>query len=268
MRIGHDQSGQSASPVAAIQSNREGESSSGETKVAVAEETEFLTKPMSESSVASVSLTDLERKQPQSEQVASVSESVIADADAATSDTSSADNPVADNPATHDTAKAAPGSGQPSPELPESKSIASNPTAVATASATVDERDELLVTQAISEQSESNELANAVNLTIETTNAELSEKELVSQLLARLSEANADESEAERSSRLIKLRHMMVLAGDPDGAVVEIDGMAEAEQEYLRHHLLGLWTMIDPEGHPVPSRRFSSAIPQIREAAR
>ena len=48
-----------------------------------------------------------------------------------------------------------------------------------------------------------------------------------------------DESEAERSSRLIKLRHLMVLTGDPDAAVAQIEGMADAEQEYLRHHLLG-----------------------------
>ncbi len=60
----------------------------------------------------------------------------------------------------------------------------------------------------------------------------------------------------------------MVLSGDPDAAVAKIDGMAEAEQEYLRHQLLGLWTMIDPQGHPIPSRRFTTAIPQIREAAK
>ena len=56
----------------------------------------------------------------------------------------------------------------------------------------------------------------------------------------------------------------MVLAGNPDEAVTKIDGMDETEQEFLRHQLLGLWTMIDPQGHPVPSRRFSTAIPQIR----
>ena len=92
--------------------------------------------------------------------------------------------------------------------------------------------------------------------------------DLFAQLVEQLSQAPAGESEADRASRLIKLRHLMVLSGDPDSAVEQIDGMSEAEQEYLRHQLLGLWTMIDPQGHPVPSRRFSTAIPQIRKAAK
>ena len=98
--------------------------------------------------------------------------------------------------------------------------------------------------------------------------AELSSPELFAQLVEHLSIAPEGESEADRASRLIKLRHLMVLSGDPDSAVEQIDGMNEAEQEYLRHQLLGLWTMIDPQGHPVPSRRFSTAIPQIRQAAK
>ncbi len=96
----------------------------------------------------------------------------------------------------------------------------------------------------------------------------LSDVELFSQLVQKLAVAPDGESEADRASRLIKLRHLMVLSGDPDSAVEQIDGMNESEQEYLRHQLLGLWTMIDPQGHPVPSRRFSTAIPQIREAAK
>lgn len=94
-----------------------------------------------------------------------------------------------------------------------------------------------------------------------------SEQDLYAVLLKQLSTAPADESEAERTSRLIKLRHLMVLAGNPDDAVQQIEGMSKAEQEYLRHQLLGLWTMIDPQGHPVASRRFSSAVPQMRQAA-
>jgi hypothetical protein len=94
------------------------------------------------------------------------------------------------------------------------------------------------------------------------------DQELYSILLKRLSTAAPGESEAERSSRLIKLRHLMVLAGNPDDAVAQIEGMSKSEQEYLRHQLLGLWTMIDPDGHPIASRRFSTAVPQIREAAK
>jgi hypothetical protein len=97
---------------------------------------------------------------------------------------------------------------------------------------------------------------------------QLTSDELFGQLVQQLATAADDESDADRASRLIKLRHLMVLSGDPDGAVEQIDGMSETEQEYLRHQLLGLWTMIDPQGHPVASRRFSSAISQIREAAK
>jgi len=91
---------------------------------------------------------------------------------------------------------------------------------------------------------------------------------LYDSLLQRLATPVAGESEAEKASRLIKLRHLMVLSGDPDKAVERIEGLSPAEQEYLRHQLLGLWTMIDPQGHPVSSRRFTSALPQIREAAK
>jgi len=94
----------------------------------------------------------------------------------------------------------------------------------------------------------------------------LTSDELFGVLLQQLSRAPEGESEAARASRLIKLRHLMVLSGDPDSAVEQIDGMSEAQQEFLRHQLLGLWTMIDPQGHPVPSRRFSTAMPQIRRA--
>jgi hypothetical protein len=97
---------------------------------------------------------------------------------------------------------------------------------------------------------------------------ELSDEKLFAALLKRLATPTTGESEAQRNSRLIKLRHLMVLSGDPDTAVEKIEGMPEAEQEYLRHQLLGLWTMVDPNGHPIPSRRFTSALPQLREATK
>ncbi len=96
----------------------------------------------------------------------------------------------------------------------------------------------------------------------------LSEQALYLELLQRLSVAPESENDASRSSRLIKLRHLMVLSGDPDAAVEKVEGMSEYEQEYLRHQLLGLWTMVDPQGHPVPSRRFATALPQMRQATR
>ena len=99
--------------------------------------------------------------------------------------------------------------------------------------------------------------------------SELSEDVLYDALAQQLSKTPASEEPAERTARLIRLRHLLVLSGDPDAAVEKISGLSEAEQEYLRHQLLGLWTIIDPDGHPTsPSRRFTSAVPQIREAAK
>jgi hypothetical protein len=96
----------------------------------------------------------------------------------------------------------------------------------------------------------------------------LNNEELYKALVASLSKAPAGETESARGSRLIKLRHLMVLSGNIDGAVEQIDGMSESEQEFLRHQLLGLWTMVDPDGHPTPSRRITTALPQLREATK
>ena len=99
--------------------------------------------------------------------------------------------------------------------------------------------------------------------------SELSEDVLYDALAQQLSKAPVGEEPAERTARLIRLRHLLVLSGNPDAAVEKISGLSGAEQEFLRHQLLGLWTIIDPEGHPTsPSRRFTSAVPQIREAAK
>lgn len=98
--------------------------------------------------------------------------------------------------------------------------------------------------------------------------SDLDDQALFATLVKRLATAPDNESESERASRLIKLRHIMVLSGDLDAAVQQIEGMSEPEQEFLRHQLLGLWTMVDPDGHPVPSRRITTALPQLREAAK
>ena len=140
---------------------------------------------------------------------------------------------------------------------------------VKTASAAREANQDSMVSQAVADRAAASKASDEVEPSEQVVQtAPQSERELIAELVQRLSTAVPDESEAERSSRLIKLRHLMVLAGDPDSAVAQIEGMAEAEQEYLRHHLLGLWTMIDPQGHPIPSRRFTTAIPQIREAAK
>ncbi|WDQ16700.1 hypothetical protein [Rhodopirellula sp. P2] len=103
-------------------------------------------------------------------------------------------------------------------------------------------------------------VAQAVNV------ESLSDSELYDALLKRLEQTEPNESDAQKQRRQIIKRHLMVLSGDPDQAVDKLEGLTTQEQEYLRHQLLGLWTIIDPNGHPVPSRRFSSALPQIRQA--
>jgi hypothetical protein len=104
--------------------------------------------------------------------------------------------------------------------------------------------------------------SNAVQQSVDS----LSHEQLYKALVKQLSTAPEGESESQRSSRLIKLRHLMLLSGDVDSAVKKIDGMSESEQEFLRHQLLGLWTMVDPGGHPVASRRITTALPQLRQA--
>lgn len=94
----------------------------------------------------------------------------------------------------------------------------------------------------------------------------LSDAELFDALVSRLQTKVEGENESQRHRRTVMTRHLMVLAGDPDRAVEKIEGLSNEEEEFLRHQLLGLWTIIDPNGHPVPSRRFSSALPEMRKA--
>ncbi len=96
--------------------------------------------------------------------------------------------------------------------------------------------------------------------------ATLSDAELFDALVARLQKETPGESDAERHRRRIVARHLLVLSGDPDRAVDHLEGLSEEEAQYLRHQLLGLWKIVDPKGHPVPSHRFSSALPEIRKA--
>ncbi|MGB7348172.1 MAG: hypothetical protein WBD20_28365 [Pirellulaceae bacterium] len=94
----------------------------------------------------------------------------------------------------------------------------------------------------------------------------MSDQELYDALLARLTDPSQAETPAERSRRLIMARHLMVLSGNREAAVQEMKGLSEEEQEFLRHQLEGLYAMVDPKGHPVAGRRFSSALPELRQA--
>ncbi|WP_404305982.1 hypothetical protein [Neorhodopirellula lusitana] len=96
--------------------------------------------------------------------------------------------------------------------------------------------------------------------------SEFTDAQLFDALVARLQKPAAGESDANRHRRLVMARHLMVLSGDPERAVEKLEGLSREEQEFLRHQLRGLWTIIDPNGHPVPSRRLSSALPEMRKA--
>lgn len=94
----------------------------------------------------------------------------------------------------------------------------------------------------------------------------LADAQLLEKLIDRWAEAAADETETAALRRQLKHRILLTLHGKIDQAVQPIPGMDASEQEYLRHQLLALWTAIDPEGHPVPQRRWAAALPQLREA--
>lgn len=96
--------------------------------------------------------------------------------------------------------------------------------------------------------------------------AAFSDAELFHALVSRLQKPTPGESDAERHRRQVVSRHLMVLSGDPERAVDQLEDLSEEESQYLRHQLLGLWKIVDPQGHPVPSHRFSSALPEIRKA--
>lgn len=150
----------------------------------------------------------------------------------------------------------------------QSISDQAKPSEVQPVSASRSASDEPMVAQASVVPSLTGASKSAAASETRGTAGEMSEQALYAELLKRLSSPAAGESEADRSSRLIKQRHLLVLSGDPDAAVEKIAEMSESEQEYMRHHLLGLWTMVDPNGHPVPSRRFTTALPQMREATK
>lgn len=96
--------------------------------------------------------------------------------------------------------------------------------------------------------------------------ASSTDDELYSELIRRIGQASPGESDADRYRRHLIARHLLMFSGNPDEAVAPIDGMTEKEQEFLRHYLLGIWSMVDTAGHPVAARRWSAALPEIRQA--
>jgi hypothetical protein len=96
--------------------------------------------------------------------------------------------------------------------------------------------------------------------------ASSTDEELYGELVQRLQQASPGESDADRHRRHIIARHLMMFSGNPDAAVAPVEGMTDREQEFLRHYLLGMWSMVDTSGHPVAARRWSAALPEIRQA--
>ena len=91
---------------------------------------------------------------------------------------------------------------------------------------------------------------------------------LYRELIDRLQPPTAVESEGERFRRELVRRQLLVLAGDPDAALDGLQKLGKAEQRFLRHHLAAIWELTDPDGHPVTSRRFATALPKYRGATR
>jgi len=96
--------------------------------------------------------------------------------------------------------------------------------------------------------------------------AKLSEEKLIAELVARFAELPEDADAAAVLRHRIRHRTLLMLAGRIDEAVEPIEGMGSSEQEFLRHQLLAMWTALDPQGHPVPERRWTTALPHMREA--
>jgi hypothetical protein len=96
----------------------------------------------------------------------------------------------------------------------------------------------------------------------------LDKSALYKQMVSALSAAEPGESEGDRFRRDLARRYLLVLSGDPDSAVLAMEGLTESEQEFLRHNLLAVWKMTDPDGHPVASRRFAAALQPYRIATR
>jgi len=99
-------------------------------------------------------------------------------------------------------------------------------------------------------------------------NTVLDKNALFNQLVSALATAEPGESDGDRFRRDLARRYLLVLSGDPDSAVQAMDGMTKSEQEFLRHNLLAVWKMTDPDGHPVASRRFAAALASYRSATR
>ncbi|MFG0290646.1 MAG: hypothetical protein ACF8CQ_20900 [Rhodopirellula sp. JB044] len=203
--------------------------------------------------VSAVTPADAETAKPQVETAAHETlTDMLPEPESKSGQTSSSSSDVASN-------NVSPSSDSPTTTTEPANNPSSEPVAIAVMQPPVANKTDTAATP-------SNDMPIASTAPSTVTPSEMSDAELFDALVARLQKEVPGESDADRHRRQVVARHLMVLSGDPDRAVDNLEGLSTEEQEYLRHQLLGLWTIIDPKGHPVPSRRFSSALPEIRKA--
>ncbi|QDT08993.1 hypothetical protein K239x_09360 [Planctomycetes bacterium K23_9] len=122
------------------------------------------------------------------------------------------------------------------------------------------------VSPAVSKQSTPTATGSLAAAQKTTSPQAMTDKQLYDALLARLTDPDKAETPAENNRRQIMARHLMVLAGNHEAALKDLKGLSNEEQQFLRNQLEGLHTIVDPNGHPVAGRRFSSALPKLRQA--
>ncbi|WP_153556956.1 hypothetical protein [Roseimaritima sediminicola] len=95
-----------------------------------------------------------------------------------------------------------------------------------------------------------------------------SDQKLLAELARRWQTMPEDLDEPGQLRHHVRRRMLLLLDGRIDEAVEPIDSLGSSEQEYLRNQLLALWTAMDPQGHPVLQRRWSTALPHLRDATK
>lgn len=94
----------------------------------------------------------------------------------------------------------------------------------------------------------------------------LGDDALFAELITRLQQPAAGESDGERFRREVILRHLQVLSGNVETAMQSLVELPATEQAFLHDQLTALASLTDPGGHPVTSRRFAAALPPLRSA--
>jgi hypothetical protein len=116
-------------------------------------------------------------------------------------------------------------------------------------------------------ESPENASSNASGLNTGTLR-DASDQELLRELISRHEQRLADSRlpEDEKLSELVRLRSYQLFVGGLENATAPVEGWLPAEQEFLNYHTLAVWHLIDPASHPVREKRWSTALPDLRQA--